>query len=175
MTSAFRNWRLFLGSLKPLQRVGLVFIGVATIVLWILSFVVDDIGWLEVFWSSLSVYGLFFDVLNLIDVTKDREVAAPTGFNVMYWDSLFAASVKRVITLTSSLILGVYSMTLPPPPPVAIATFYAWFFGTLFFIMIYCIASNAQDAWLTHQKLDEFMASEVAKGRTEDDEEEEPA
>jgi hypothetical protein len=129
----------------------LVFIG-----LIVSSFFVHRVQLIEVAWLGISTYGLTFDFLNLQTSKRDLENMTALGktdaFNRVYFEEKTRAAKKRVIALSIMFFIGVFACLAAPAPPNPDAKVGSIVTQTFFFVMGYCIASNAQDSWLSRRR-----------------------
>jgi hypothetical protein len=159
---AIRYHSLFTQAERQPWQLALIICAFATfVVLAVLSLLhrgLPTVQFIEVAWTAIAAYGLTFDILNVLNVHHDRVEAAEletNGFSGVYWDSQVTYAKKRLVSLMMTFTIGVGSMFLHPSDPDSESA--SFFFALFFFVIGYCIASNAQDSWLYRRMLAEQL------------------
>lgn len=171
MKVAIRNRRLFGTAHREWwQTWAIVITIVGFIVLGVVSLLHETptIQFIEVGWMAVATYGLIFDSLNVLNVRHDQAEAQSletNGFSGIYWESQLTYAKKRSICLITMFVIGAGSMFLHPSAPDSESA--SNLFAFFFFVIGYCIASNAQDAWLYRRKLAEQLRAPLYRHEPE--------
>jgi amino acid transporter len=167
----YRRYLFSEGERTPLESV----LAVTGLVIFAGLFIASIVGaptvqWIEVMWSAIAIYGLTFDVLNMLNVRRDKALAVENldgldPFRVIFWEAQLSSAKKRVVGLSMLLGIGLFAMLASPSKQAPNARVGSIVLQVMLFIFAYCVASNAQDDWVNRRRLADVADAVDASGK----------